>query len=220
MTARTARREITSDGMLLVEGKDEENLLRALITAYAPENPSLAGIQIRGAGGKDGFPAELEAVRIAAIRHSEESDKPLHAIGILRDADHDAAAAFQSVERAVRRAGLKPPAQHGQFSDAAPSIGIFIVPDDASPGAIETICRSSVEATHAARCAEEYLTCLSQEGPTRSAARTDKAFAHAFLASGDNPVARVGEGAKAGVWDFSHPAFAALRSFIAELANQ
>ncbi len=206
--------------MLLVEGKDEENLLRALITAYAPENPSLAGIQIRGAGGKDGFPAELEAVRIAAIRHSEESDKPLHAIGILRDADHDAAAAFQSVEGAVRRAGLKPPARHGQFSDAKPSIGIFIVPDGASPGAIESLCRRSVERTRAARCAEEYLACLAEDGSRRSAAWTGKAFAHAYLASRPNPVARVGEGAQAGAWEFSHPAFAALRSFIAELANQ
>ena len=206
--------------MLLVEGKDEENLLRALITAYAPENPSLAGIQIRGAGGKDGFPAEVEAVRIAAIRRSEESDEPLHAIGILRDADHDAAAAFQSVEGAVRRAGLKPPARHGQFSDAKPSIGIFVVPDGASPGAIESLCRRSVERTRAARCAEEYLACLAEDGSRRSAAWTGKAFAHAYLASRPNPVARVGEGAQAGAWEFSHPEFAALRTFVAELARR
>ena len=118
------------------------------------------------------------------------------------------------------RAGLKPPARHGQFSDAKPSIGIFIVPDGASPGAIESLCRRSVERTRAARCAEEYLACLAEDGSRRSAAWTGKAFAHAYLASRPNPVARVGEGAQAGAWEFSHPAFAALRSFIAELANQ
>ena len=45
----------------------------------------------------------------------------------------------------------------------------------------------------------------------------DKSFAHAYLAAMRNPVARVGEGAHGGVWNFDSPAFREILCFIRNL---
>ena len=46
----------------------------------------------------------------------------------------------------------------------------------------------------------------------------DKSFAHAYLAAMEDPVARVGEGARQDVWDFESAAFAELSDFVRKLA--
>lgn len=220
MAFRMVRFNITAGRLLLVEGKDEENLFRPLMKACGDTNPPLPEIQIHAAGGKNRFPAKLEAVRLSIQERRDQGGAPFHALGIVRDANGDPMAAFQSVADAVRRCGLQPPGRHAQFSNAAPAIGIFIVPDGSSPGAIETLCRCSVAGTHVAACVEDYIACLEQDGDSRSSASIDKTFAHAYLAAGPNPVARVGEGAQAGAWDLDHAAFAALRGFVTELARR
>ena len=93
---------------------------------------------------------------------------------------------------------------------------MFIVPDGAETGAIETLCRQSVAGAEASRCVEAYIDCLKDRGVLRSRNK-DKTFAHAYLAAGDDPVARVGEGARQGVWDFDSDAFAALSAFLRKL---
>ena len=100
-----------------------------------------------------------------------------------------------------------------------PSIGVFIVPDGSEPGAIESLCRRSVEGTDAAQCVDEYMECLRHHGAMYSR-NADKSFAHAYLAAMRDPLARVGKGAQSGVWNFESPAFAALTQFLRDLAAQ
>ena len=61
----------------------------------------------------------------------------------------------------MRAVGYKPPDAHAEFSNDTPSIGVFIVPDGSQSGAIETLCRRSVEGEDAAKCADEYMECLN-----------------------------------------------------------
>ena len=96
---------------------------------------------------------------------------------------------------------------------------MFIVPNGKDPGAIETLCRRSREGDEVARCADEYLRCLDGNDAIRST-NEDKSFAHAYLAAMVDPVARVGEGARQGVWDFDSAAFAELSDFVRELASR
>ena len=206
-----SRLEIRSDRLLLVEGKNEVNLFNALIEQRIDTG---AGVRIIDAGGVDKFPRNLMAIRTAA------RDRPLlRSIGVVRDADDDAAGAFGSVCDCLHDTGYAPPAVHGEFSGAAPSIGVFIVPDGLEPGAMETLCRRSVEGTDAAKCVDAYLECLERHGAMKSN-RPDKTFAHAWLAVTRNPVARVGEGALNGVWDFGSSTFAPLSRFLRDLASQ
>ena len=201
--------QIRSDRLLLVEGKDEVNLFNALMKHCLDAEPTVDVIE---AGGKDRFSKNLRAIQADA-----RSRPSLLAIGVVRDADDDAAGAFRSVCDHIRNVGYEPPAVHGEFSDATPSIGVFIVPDGEEPGAIESLCRRSREGDDVSRCVEEYIRCLAEHDAMRST-NDDKTFAHAYLAAMGDPVARVGEGARQGVWDFGSPAFSDLSGFLRRLA--
>lgn len=120
---------------------------------------------------------------------------------------------------AVNRAGLRAPGGNGGFSDGPPDVGILIIPDARGSGALETLCVRSVAETPAGDCVERYLACLEDGGVLESANR-DKSFTHAWLSAGPDPVARVGEGARQGRWNFDHPAFAPLVQFVQRLAER
>ena len=209
--AETGRRslEITSDRLLLVEGKDEINLFDELMKHCFGAEPT---VQVIDAGGMRKFPNRLRAIQTAGRARAT-----LRAIGVVRDADNDAVGAFRSVCDHIRNVGYEPPAAHGEFSNATPSIGVFIVPDGEEPGAIETLCRRSRDGDEVAKCVDQYLNCLAGNEAMRST-NEDKSFAHAYLAAMEDPVARVGEGAKQGVWDFESAAFAELSEFVRKLA--
>ena len=161
-------RQILADTLLLVEGRDEENLFGALIDRHLGADSE---IQIIGSGGVDKFPVNLDAIRIAA-----QARPTLRSIGVVRDADDDADTAFRSVCDHLHNVGYLPPAAHGEFSDAIPSIGVFVVPDGSSTGALETLCRRSVGGTDAAGCVDEYIECLERRDAMQSR-NTDKSFA-------------------------------------------
>ena len=202
--------ELTADRLLLVEGKDEVNLLGRLIKDCLKDDGQ--GIQIWDVGSKDNFRPNLIGIKVAA-----QARPTLRSIGIIRDADDNPQGSFDSVCNSLRSVGYEPPAAHAEFSDATPSIGVFIVPDGSQPGAIETLCRRSVEGEAAAECADEYMECLTTHNALQSR-NADKTFAHAYLAAMEDPVARVGEGALQGVWDFQSPAFGALSQFVRDLS--
>lgn len=204
-------RRIEKPRLLLVEGRDEVNVFKALME-HCLEGGS--DIQVIDAGGKDRFPKRMKAIRTAA-----PTRPALRSIGVVRDANGDARGSFRSVCDSLRNVGYEPPPVHGEFSGATPSIGVFIAPDGARPGAIETLCRRSVEGKPAAACADEYMKCLENRGAMRSS-NIDKSFAHAYLAALPNPVARVGEGALSGAWNFDSPAFEELSRFLRRLSRE
>lgn len=203
--------ELVSDRLLLVEGKDEVNLFEVLIRRSLVGGPD---IQVIDVGGKDNFRRNLMAIRTAAPLRPT-----LRAIGVVRDADDDAGSAFDSVRDSIRVVGYVPPPSHGEFSDEVPAIGVFIVPDGTEQGAIETICRRSVGTDETAKCVDGYLKCLADHDAMYSR-NPDKSFAHAYLAAMKDPMARVGEGASQGVWNFASPAFAELSGFLRRLADE
>lgn len=202
--------EIVADRLLLVEGRDEVNLFDALMQHCLGEEGRLQ-VQIVEVGGRDRFRKNLSAVAVAA-----RTRPALHAIGVVRDADDDAGGAFRSVRDGLRHAGYQPPPAHGEFSDAEPTVGVFIVPDGSRSGAIETLCMRSRAGDAVSGCVDEYMKCLAQRGAMRSR-NPDKTFAHAYLAAADDPVARVGEGARQGAWDFDSEAFYELCGFLRRL---
>ena len=148
------RLEISASRLLLVEGRDEVNLFDALLK-HCLGAPGKQDIQIIDAGGKDRFRRRILAIQAAAASHP-----PLRSLGVIRDADDNAGTAFQSVCDALRYARYEPPRAHGEVSDGNPAVGVFIVPDGADAGAIESLCRRSVARVEASRCVEAYIDCL------------------------------------------------------------
>lgn len=134
----------------------------------------------------------------------------LQSLGVIRDADDSPKSALQSVKDVLRNNTLPCPEFPAQFTSKRPRVGIFVLPSGDTSGNLETLCRRSVENNHKAVCADDYIKCLKKD----TIKSEDKAFAHAYLAASDNPTARVGEGALAGVWDFEHEAFKPLVRFL------
>ena len=202
------RLKISADRLLLVEGRDEANLFGALLRhCFGPVWQQ--EIQIVEAGGRAAFRGNIATIR------AEAESRPLRAIGVIRDADRDARGALQSVCDALRMAGYNPPTIHGDVSNGNPHVGVFIVPDGRAPGAIETLCRRSVAGGAASECVEAFIDCLKEQG--MRSRNEDKTFTHAWLAAGEDPVARVGEGAQQGAWDFDSDAFGELTAFLRKL---
>ena len=202
--------EIGSECLLLVEGRDEVNLFSALLK-HCLGDERRGGVQIIAAGGRTKFRNNIQA-----IRNATALQLPPRPVGVIRDADNSADSAFQSVCDALRHAEYEPPAAYGEIAAGNPPVGVFILPGGAAGGAIETLCRRSVAANDTGRCVEAYIECLKDHGALRSR-NEDKTFAHAYLAAGEDPVARVGEGAQQGAWDFDSGAFADLSDFLRRL---
>ena len=201
--------KIKKQHLLLVEGRDEVNLFKALMRYRFDEDRQL-DIQIIDAGGRDRFQNNLRAILAEA--------QNVRAIGAIRDADENANDAFRSICNHLRSVGYEPPTAHGEFSNAEPTVGVFIAPDGRAPGAIETLCKRSQEGDAVSGCVEDYVNCLHECEAIRSG-NPDKTFAHAYLAATENPLARVGEGALQGVWDFDSDAFADLTAFLNRLRS-
>ncbi len=101
-----APKAIDRPHLLLVEGEDERRLFGVLLGKLGRDD-----VQVESYGGRDRAPKVLEYIsRRTGFEKTE-------AIGVLRDAEEDAAAAFQSVRDALKRGSLRAPVQPGTFSD-------------------------------------------------------------------------------------------------------
>ena len=204
---------ITAPRLLLVEGRDEELFFSALMSHGLARNS--AQHQIIALGGKDSFRGQLLGLATAIRAH------PVASLGVVRDGDEDARRALQSVADALAAAGFSKPDSHAAFVGTKPRVGVFVMPDGQNRGALEALCRRSVEG-EAAACVADYLKCLQDRdvwgtAAPRNTAQRDKAFVHAYLASRKNPVARTGEGAQQRVWNFGHSAFEPVKDFLSRL---
>ena len=99
-------------------------------------------LQIKKFGGID----QLKSALLALPGASGFAD--VKSIGIIRDADADSTAAFQSVKANLRNAGLVAPEEPEKLScDAQPAVGVLILPGQGEPGMLETLlCKTFADA--------------------------------------------------------------------------
>ena len=190
---------------LLVEGRDEELFFGALLRELG-----INDVQVQNCRGKDNLSIVLWEI-------AQDPDIHLiNSIGIVRDADLSANGAFQSVQSALRRSNLPVPTRMLQSTAGNPSLSVFIMPDNASNGALEQLCLSALVDDPAMPCVEDFLKCIGDRvsEPPRD---QQKARIHAFLASREDPELRLGEAAQRGYIDWNHPAFAQLSRFLQSL---
>ncbi len=208
----SAKVQIKLRKLLVVEGRDEENFFSAALTRYL----GIADVQILPIGGKTLLAGNLKLLMNDAAFPSVE------VLAVIRDADETPAAsavtaavsAFDSVRSALTAQGIQLPcpAGHGQFADGPPRVGVFIMPDGASDGMLESLCARAASAHPAYACVTEFFPCLHGHG--RIPNNMHKAHAHAWLASCIEPGRSVGVAALAGYWPFANSAFAGLWNFL------
>jgi len=116
---------------------------------------------------------------------------------------------------------LPPPKNIQMYAlNGRPAVGVFIAPDGLSPGSLESLCVRSVSEELEARCANDYLKCVKRVRNTEwNAAKRDKAFTYAYLATGPDPENALGVGAAQGIWNRDSPVFRPLRAFVERLGT-
>ena len=200
------RLRIKSPKLLLVEGQSEYRFFGFLLEKLN----AAATIQVANYRGKDSLKRFLRMLRVSPEYPALES------IGVTRDADVSSDRAFQSVCGLLGSAGLDAPVAPMILTRGKPRVAVYVLPDCASPGTLETLCLSAVESDPAMPCVDEFLRCL--EDTTHMPSKNpDKARAHTFLASRARPELRVGEAAEAGHWRLDSPVYNPLKRFLQAL---
>lgn len=199
--------EIKQPNLLIVEGKEEEYFFEALTRALG-----LSNIQILPIGGKQQLRHNLKALKLSA------GFPEVVAIGIVRDANADPRAAFQSIRDALQVASL--PSAERPFVPAgeSPRIIVMILPQEDTAGMLEDLCLRAVDSDPAMLCVDQYFQCLKDHDlslPHNMA----KAKLQAFLASRPEPGKRLGEAAKAGYWPWDNTAFDIVKRSLQQLRS-
>ncbi len=142
---------------------------------------------------------------------------PVRALAVVLDAESDMAGTFAGVRDALLNAGLPAPDTPGGIVEGPLRVGVFLVPDNQSPGMIETLCLQSVDTDPAWACLDGYFQCVVGRGGTLPV-NMAKARAQAFLATRPKPDLPVGLAAEKGYWNFGHEAFTPLAEFLRRMA--
>jgi hypothetical protein len=201
-------RTVTEPYVLVVEGIDEERFFGAFIKQLA-----LTKIQIFPIGGKTKLRENLPALLLTP------GFPIVTSLGIVRDADSDPNATFQSICDALQNVNLPVPSKPLEIIGNKPSTSIIILPGNNQPGQLEDLCLTSVEQDPAMTCVESYFNCLKKKNIPEQK-NIAKAKVHTFLASKLEADRRLGEAAQAGYWPLDNQAFEQVKSFLQALVRR
>lgn len=141
---------IAKPKVVLVEGKDEVEFFSKL-AAHLDLSQHIQFIEMKGR-------AQLRN-RIRFVLIAPGADIII-SVGVVRDADNDPKAAFQSVCDALANAGLARPTAPLDPAGSSPQVMAIVLPDENTPGMLEDVCLRSVEDDAAMTCLEEYFGCV------------------------------------------------------------
>lgn len=188
---------IISTRLLLAEGQEEERFWQALLHGRGRYD-----IQVIPGAGKTTLGASLRAVT------QTPGFDQVSWLGIVRDADSDAHAAFQSVRSALTQSSLPVPSGPWQRAGTQPEVVAIILPDGQATGDLEELVWQAVASEPAGPCVTAFMDCLEAAGIVPSP-RT-KARVHAFLSSRTPPDMRLGDAALRGLIPLESAVFDSL----------
>jgi hypothetical protein len=195
--------------LLLVEGEDDKAFFEALI-----EDMALEDVQVEQLNGKDRW-----RDKVKNIKELEEFGKYVKSLGLVRDADTNAVAAFQSVDDALNFAGLSRPTKPLDSVGSDPMVTVLILPDENEEGELEDLCLKSVESNPAMNCVNAYFECLEQTGLVALPSKLSKPKVQAFLASKGGKVIGIRRASKWGCWKWDNTVFDKVKQFIRQISE-
>lgn len=213
MDAEGARSEeapitIEKPNLLVVEGRDDQEFFDALLRTI-----DMSEVQILAIGGKTKLRKNLKGLAATENFHQ------VRGLGIVRDADADAAEAFRKVRTALRAAALSVPENPMEPSGSDPRVSVMILPGGSETGSLEDLCLRSVDGDPAMLCTDRYFECLDGQ-QVGHAQHLSRARVQTFLASRPTPDLRLGIAAQRGHWPLEHGAFQETRDFLRQAFDQ
>jgi hypothetical protein len=152
-----------------------------------------------------------EFLRDARLR-PEFSRQQVESLAVVRDADEDDKAAFQSVCDSLRNNGFAVPAANGGFADGRPKVGVLIVGPNGGSGMVEDLCLKSVSDRPEFDCVDSYFRCIEQKSGRKNF--SSKARLRVWMGSQPDYDLYVGKAAEKGYWPWGNPAFNELKAFL------
>lgn len=202
--------EVTFDGpvVVLTEGADD-----ALVIVAVAGSCGIADVQAHVLEGKD--TNWRQAVRFISRHPSFRLGA--RALGLVRDADEDPAAAFESCAGALQSADLpRPTTDRRVVHEGDKAFGIFIVPGGDRTGAMEDLIMGAADAERL-ECVDQYTECLKRKAvPTPTHA--NKGRVQAYLAGLPSSPKTLAVATQQNLFDWSSEAFEPLRAWLTDLA--
>lgn len=190
--------------LLIVEGRDEVQLVEALLQAGGRDD-----VEVRSFDGVDNLKGYLKALtQVGGFEN-------LSSLGIMRDAEDDANRALVRIQGGLAAAGLGTPGASLTPMGARPRVVVLINPHGRESGSLEDVCLAAAENDPALGCVEEYVRCLGRVGA--SPVRPAKSRVHALIAAKDRPELSLGTATKRGYFPLDHAAFEPIRKLISLL---
>ncbi len=194
--------------LLVTEGNDDVVFFRALARNLKIEND----LQIIKTDGRYNLRIRLNAIK------NTDGWPSVCSFGIVVDADTNCENRFRGVADALKKANLPVPERCSQFVGNNPATGVYILPDEHTPGELEDLCLSSVTDDPAIVCTERYFACLKEEG-VEYPKKLSKARLQAFLASRPEVRLQLGHAAQKGYFPWDNPVFDDVKNFLIRLVS-
>lgn len=192
---------IPAERVLWVEGKDDQAVVYGLCVAHSL--PEIFEVQLRG-----GVETLLNGLGLAL------RGEPIERLGVMVDANGDANARWSEVARIARAEGYAvfpdAPEIGGTIipaSEALPRLGVWIMPDNGSPGALEDFAALLVPEDDVLwERAGEAVDAIPEHDRLFPASRRSKAHMHTWLSWQEQPGSPMGQAIGKGDLDAHAPA--------------
>ena len=167
-----------NDRVLLVEGPDDEHVVRHLRNRHQ----AMPEFCIRN---KEGIAKLLEDIGLEILAPSRK------AVGILVDANDDLDARWSAVADRLREENIEVPSNPeltGIIIDSTPRVGIWLMPDNTSPGELENFVSKMIPGDDPVwPRSEDYIDSIPKTDRKFTEKKILRAKIHAWLATRENP---------------------------------
>ena len=218
--ARKTNNRIQKRHLILCEGADAENFL-----IYWLNNPALStypffanDIQVMDFGGITDLPLFIQSIKAMEGYHDISS------LLVIRDAERDEAAAKQAVCAALQKAALPVPTQPHRWANGENlKTGFLLFPvcgEHPRSGTLEDLCLEILKEENREMILAEVQGLMDRlhDKHGREFPHELKTKLHTYFSVTDDFVSmKIGEAARAGAFDWHHPALWPIRDFILEL---
>lgn len=165
--------------LILCEGDADSAFLRNL----QEHRKSFPNVQIQHTGGINGLTGFLNGLYLDPLV------KQLKGILVIFDTADDADVTFRKIKKQIASTEFKSPAKLFDIKpkatiDDIPYITVTLIPDDQTPGGLETLCNVYLESKYSwiKQCINAFLSCGSSTASTWSAEKLDKSRFAAMIA--------------------------------------
>lgn len=200
--------EITSNKILLVEGRDEVNFFEALC-----DNIGVDDIQIIETGGKDKFKNEFPVILLMP------NFEKVITVAIIQDADVSKKSTVDSINYQLKKNNFPSPVEHAKFNDSGKiKCGIFVMPGNRESGMLENLVLDTVDGNLVKIESEKYIdslkVTLEENQGIKFPKNEHKARLHAYLAGMERHVSSLGLAAKSGCFNLDSEHLNEIKNFL------